>query len=159
MAKFTDTQLIMLSAARDDGIAVVPAKVNKAVAAKVGASLVARKLMRELRSKPGMPVWREDDDGRSISLMITRAGRDGIGVDESEEAKQEPRSVRETAPRSFSDSNGDGSRSSASTPRPLNVCAVTRRRFPVGASPTRRPLQPEASGAVMEVTKWLKPSV
>ena len=29
----------------------------------------------------------------------------------------------------------------------------------VGASPTRQPLQPEAIGAVMEVTKWLKPSV
>ena len=43
--------------------------------------------------------------------------------------------------------------------RPLHVCAVTRRRFPVGASPTRRTLQPEATGAVMEVTKWLKPSV
>ena len=42
---------------------------------------------------------------------------------------------------------------------PLHVCAVTRRRFPVGASPTRQPLQPEATGAVMEVTKWLKPSV
>jgi hypothetical protein len=26
----------------------------------------------------------------------------------------------------------------------LGVCAVKRRRFPVGASPTRRPLQPEA---------------
>ena len=39
----------------------------------------------------------------------------------------------------------------------LWVCAVTRRRFPVGASPTRQPLQPEAIGAVMEVTKWLKP--
>jgi NADPH:quinone reductase-like Zn-dependent oxidoreductase len=33
------------------------------------------------------------------------------------------------------------------------VCAVTRRRFPVGANPTRRPLQPEATGAAMEVTK------
>ena len=40
----------------------------------------------------------------------------------------------------------------------LWVCAVTRRRFPVGASPTRQPLQPEATGAVMEVTKWLKRS-
>ena len=39
------------------------------------------------------------------------------------------------------------------------VCAVKRRRFPVGASPTRQPLQPEAIGAVMEVTKWLKPSI
>src|SRR6478672_1403739 len=42
---------------------------------------------------------------------------------------------------------------------PLNVCAVTRRRFLVGASPTRQPLQPEAIGAVMEATKWLKPSI
>ena len=41
---------------------------------------------------------------------------------------------------------------------PLHVCAVTRRCFPVGASPTRRTLQPEATGAVMEVTKWLKAS-
>jgi hypothetical protein len=36
---------------------------------------------------------------------------------------------------------------------PSWVCAVERRRFPVGASPTRRPLQPEAAGAAMEVTK------
>jgi hypothetical protein len=41
----------------------------------------------------------------------------------------------------------------------LWVCAVERRRFPVGASPTRQPLQPEAIGAVTEVTKWLKPSI
>jgi hypothetical protein len=31
--------------------------------------------------------------------------------------------------------------------------------FPVGVSTTRQPLQPEATGAAMEVTKWLKPSV
>ena len=42
---------------------------------------------------------------------------------------------------------------------PSWVCAVERRRFPVGARPTRQPLQPEATGAVMEETKWLKPSV
>src|SRR5271156_2510369 len=42
---------------------------------------------------------------------------------------------------------------------PTWVCAVTRRRFPVGANPTRQPLQPEAIGAVMEATKWLKPSI
>ena len=34
-----------------------------------------------------------------------------------------------------------------------------RRRFPVGASPTRQLLQPEATGATMEVTKSLKPLV
>jgi len=31
------------------------------------------------------------------------------------------------------------------------VCAVQRRRFPVGANPIRQPLQPEAIGAVMAV--------
>src|SRR5271156_5603343 len=122
MAKLTDTQLIMLSkaAARDDGIAVVPPKMNKAAASKVGASLVARKLMRELRSRSGMPVWRQDDDGRSISLMITRAGRDAIGVDMDEDAKQ-TRSDREPAARSPSRTEGNGSTSASSTPMPPNA--------------------------------------
>ena len=91
MAKLTDTQLVVLSkaAARDDSLAVVPQKMNKAAASKVGSSLVARKLMRELKAKPGMPVWREDEDGRGISLMITRAGRDAIGVEDEAEAGKE----------------------------------------------------------------------
>jgi hypothetical protein len=55
---------------------------KRAAATKVGASLAARKLMRELRSKPGMPVWRMDNEGRSVSLMITRAECEAIGVDE-----------------------------------------------------------------------------
>ena len=41
---------------------------------------------------------------------------------------------------------------------PEVACAVRRRRFSVGANPTRQTLQPEATGAAMEVTKWLKPS-
>jgi Protein of unknown function (DUF3489) len=124
MAKLTDTQLIILSnaAARDDGIAVVPPKMNKTAASKVGASLVARKLMRELRSKPGMPVWRQDDEGRSITLMITRARRDAIGVDEGEkEATQASGSDRKSGSRSPSHRKGDDSKSSASTPPPLNA--------------------------------------
>src|SRR5215469_4271204 len=39
-----------------------------------------------------------------------------------------------------------------------STCAVPRRRFPVGARPTGDSLQPEATGAGMEVTKCLKPS-
>src|SRR5260370_27682932 len=42
---------------------------------------------------------------------------------------------------------------------PSWVCAVERRRFRVGARPTQQPLQREETGAVMEETKWLKPSV
>ncbi|CAJ0849095.1 hypothetical protein AMST5_00075 [freshwater sediment metagenome] len=85
MVKLTDSQLIVLSAAaaRNDGLAVTPAKMNKAAAAKVGTSLIARKLMREVKAKAGMPVWRHDEDGRPISLMITKAGRNAIGVAEA----------------------------------------------------------------------------
>ena len=74
MPKLTDTQLIVLSkaAGRDDGIAIVPEGLNKAAVAKVAASLVSRKLMREVRSKPGMLVWRDDEEGRGTSLVITR---------------------------------------------------------------------------------------
>ena len=92
MSKLTDTQLIVLSksARRDDGAAVVPERLNKAAAAKVAASLVARKLMREIRAKPGMPVWREDGDGRRVSLVILRAGRNAIGVEEDKDEGPAP---------------------------------------------------------------------
>jgi Protein of unknown function (DUF3489) len=87
MAKLTDSQLIVRSkaAASEDGAAVVPPKLNKAAAAKIGSSLIGRKLMRESRSKPGMPAWRKDEDGRSMSLVITRAGRDAIGIERTVE--------------------------------------------------------------------------
>src|SRR5271166_5349191 len=98
MTRLTDTQLIVLSnaARREDKAAVAPPGLNKAAAAKVGSSLAARKLMREIRSKPGMPVWREDERGRRVSLIITRAGRDAIGVpDDGGEA--EPPAVPKNA--------------------------------------------------------------
>ncbi len=86
MTKLTDSQLIVLSAAaaRDDGLAVAPAKMTKAAAAKVGASLITRKLMREVKAKPGMPVWRHDEEGRPLSLAITKAGNKESGVEEAD---------------------------------------------------------------------------
>jgi hypothetical protein len=68
--KLTDNQLIVLSkaAGRDDGVAVAPRGMGKSAAGKIGSSLVARKLMREIRSKAGMPIWREED-GKNVSLL------------------------------------------------------------------------------------------
>jgi hypothetical protein len=90
MPKLTDTQLIVLSSAavNDDGAAVVPKRLNKAAALKVGSSFVARKLMREIRAKPGMAIWREDQQGRSLSLVILWAGREGIGVVDGHASKR-----------------------------------------------------------------------
>ena len=64
-----------------------------------------------------------------------------------------------TAPSPIHTQRVDLTRSPSHREWPLFACPVRRRRFPVGASPTRRTLQPEATGAVMEATKWLKPSV
>ena len=102
MAKLTDTQLIVLSksARREDGAAGVPDRMNKTAAAKVGASLVVRRLMREIRAKPGMPVWRMDDDGRRVSLIITRAGRDMIGVEDDAGETQPQFETRSAKPSS-----------------------------------------------------------
>jgi hypothetical protein len=104
MVKLTDSQLIVLSAAaaRDDGLAVAPTKMTKAATSKVGASLVAHKLMREMPAKPGMPVWRHDEGGRPISLMITKAGKKAIGVEEAETVEKvggetKPDGARRTA--------------------------------------------------------------
>jgi hypothetical protein len=96
MPKLTDSQLMVLSkaAAREDGVAVVPRGMNKAAAAKVGSSLVTRKLMREIRSKPGMSIWREEN-GRNVSLVITRIGRDAIGV-ENDTAESDRSAAKKT---------------------------------------------------------------
>ncbi|WP_240975214.1 SDR family NAD(P)-dependent oxidoreductase [Paraburkholderia aromaticivorans] len=47
----------------------------------------------------------------------------------------------------------------SSTHRPLLACAVQRRRFPSGCKPHRQLVQPEATGAIVEVTKRSKPLV
>jgi hypothetical protein len=97
MSKLTDAQLIVLSSAanREDGAGVIPERMNKAASARVGTSLVARKLMREVRTKPGVPVWHDDGEGRRTSLIITRAGRDAIGVEDEKVVAEAPSTKRE----------------------------------------------------------------
>lgn len=85
MTRLTESQLAVLSSAvaRDDQAAALPRKMPRAAALKVGASLVARKLMREVRARADMPVWREADDGRGLALVITKAGLAAINTDEA----------------------------------------------------------------------------
>lgn len=100
MTKLTDTQLMVLSSAavRDDGAAVSQPRF-KASALKVSASLVARKLMREVRPKAGMPVWREDRHGRRIALVITKAGLAAVNAgDGQQEAKEQSNSLGSVSP-------------------------------------------------------------
>src|SRR5271156_891042 len=134
MAKLTDTQLMVLStaAARDDGAGVVPDRMNRAAVAKVGSSLVGRKLMREVRAKPGTPVWRQDETGRSFSLIITKAGRDAIGVENASESDQQVES-------------NAGDKLSNSTPRSGTKQALVVTMLAGGAT----------LDALIEATGWL----
>jgi hypothetical protein len=93
MSKLTDTQLVALSTAaqRDDGAVVLPDRLKGGAAAKVMKPLLGKGLVKEIRAKPGMPVWRRDEDeARSFTLAITRAGREAINVESQDEAGDPP---------------------------------------------------------------------
>ena len=80
MTKLTNTQFKILSQAaqHENGVAFVPERMGTVTIRKLSDSLVERKLMREILTKPGMPIWRKGEDGRSISLVILKAGKDLI---------------------------------------------------------------------------------
>ncbi|MGE3645034.1 MAG: DUF3489 domain-containing protein [Beijerinckiaceae bacterium] len=84
MSKLSDSQLILLSCAaqHEDGILEDAGAMNAGAAAKVVAALTRKRLLREIRSKPGMSIWRQDDRGRTWSLVITKAGKKAIGVED-----------------------------------------------------------------------------
>ena len=64
--KLTDAQLVMMSAAaqREDRCLAAPERLKGAAVSKVSARLVKLGLAREIRAKPGTPVWRRDEEGK-----------------------------------------------------------------------------------------------
>ena len=82
--KLTDAQLVMMSAAaqREDRCLAAPETMKGAVVNKAGAKLVKLGFAREIRAKPGVPLWRRDETGRSFALKLTAAGLKAIAVDE-----------------------------------------------------------------------------
>ena len=85
--KLTDAQLVILSAAaqRGDLCLTAPPKMKGAVLAKVSEKLAKLGLVREVRAKTGMPVWRRDDAGRSYALKLTPTGLKAIAIDDGSE--------------------------------------------------------------------------
>ena len=87
--KLTDTQLVMLSTAaqRNDHCLVAAPNVKAAAAQKIAGKLIASGLVKEIKAKPGAPVWRRDDEaGQSYALKLTAVGAKAIAIDESAEA-------------------------------------------------------------------------
>jgi hypothetical protein len=87
--KLSDTQLIMLSAAaqRDDRSLTPLEKPKGAAADKVAMKLIAAGLVREVKAKAGMPVWRRDEqNAQSYALKLTAAGLKVIAVTPDDDA-------------------------------------------------------------------------
>jgi hypothetical protein len=77
VTKLNPTQLSILAAAdgREDGGLIRPSNLRPAAAAKIAAKLIEARLVREVRAKGDLPVWREDEAGRTYSLAMLKAGR------------------------------------------------------------------------------------
>ncbi len=93
MAKLTDTQLVILSAAAGrKNRAVLPLpkslKIRKGAAATVLKALLKKSLIEEHSAGPRTEVWREDKTGRRFTLTITDAG---LGALDSGPAKPAPK--------------------------------------------------------------------
>ena len=83
--KLTATQIVMLSAAaqRDDRCLVAPQNLKGGAAQKVAAKLIDGGLAKEIKAKPGAPVWRQDEQaGQSYTLKLTAAGARAIAIDD-----------------------------------------------------------------------------
>jgi len=107
MTKLSDTQSVILSAAsqRTDRFALpLPKNLKGGAAHKVVNALVDKGLLKEVKAnrKLNDPVWRETDDGRLVTLIITDAGFAAIGIepDEAEKPAAEASAAEEpTAPK------------------------------------------------------------
>ncbi|WP_119461067.1 DUF3489 domain-containing protein [Rhodospirillaceae bacterium SYSU D60014] len=86
MPKLTDTQLVILSAAaqRADG-SVLPLppslKLRGGAVTSVLKSLLKSGLVAEQPGAPDVAAWREAENGRRVTLVITDAGLQAIGID------------------------------------------------------------------------------
>ena len=86
MTKLTDTQRVILSTAsqRTDRLALpLPRSIKGGAALKVINPLIQKGLLEEVAAnrKLGDPVWRETGDGHGVTLIITNAGLDAMGVE------------------------------------------------------------------------------
>jgi hypothetical protein len=81
--KLTDAQRIVLSDAvqRDDGAATPPERMTEKAAQKFGATLIAKGLVREARTRADMSVRRHNEAGRAVALIVTKLGRETIKGD------------------------------------------------------------------------------
>jgi hypothetical protein len=101
MPKLTDTQLVILSAAaaRDDGT-VLPLpdtlKIKGGAIAAVLKSLLKKGLVAERPAARDAETWRETGDGGRLTLGVTDAGLQAIGITPDNEAANAKPAAKKT---------------------------------------------------------------
>jgi hypothetical protein len=85
--KLTDAQLVMMGGAarRGDRCLTAADTMKGATHSKVSTKLIKLGLVREIRAKAAMPVWRRDSAGQAYALKLTASGLNAIAVDEASE--------------------------------------------------------------------------
>ena len=144
MTKLSDTQAIILAAAaqRPDGnVLPLPGSLRGGAAGKVVTALLGRGLIGEqvtdslTRADSALnTVWRNEDNGRGVLLLVTSAGLAAIGV----EADSAPVAPTEPAPVPSATEDRDEVHSSPATvqPAPAKSKGCNRRQPP--AEPRER---------------------
>jgi hypothetical protein len=87
MAKLSDSQLIVLSAAcqrPDRSVYPLTAKLPGGAASKVLGSLLNKGLIKEVQAKREDTVWREDKKRGRLTLRVTPAAFEALGIDRHE---------------------------------------------------------------------------
>jgi hypothetical protein len=116
MPKLTDTQLVILTAAakREDGtILPLPRRIKfeAKAATALFKTLIKRKLVAERSAKGSEPSWRESAEGERMTLTVTDAGLQAIGVEPDEKASSGRSKPRETTKPTRSEANPASGRS------------------------------------------------
>jgi hypothetical protein len=87
MAKLSDSQLVVLSAAcqrPDRSVYPLTIKLPGAAAAKVLGSLLNKELIKEVQAKREDTIWREDEKRGRLTLRATTGAFKALGIDETE---------------------------------------------------------------------------
>ena len=97
-------------------------------AKKLVAALVEKGLVREVRAKADMPIWRRDEKGRPFALIITKLGRAAVAAEDD----RQPADTASNAP----------ALSSGSDAAPSRDAAPSKSSSPSGARRARAPNSP-----------------
>ena len=121
-AKFSDAQLVILSAAaqRTDG-SLLPFPQSLTIKGtalnKVVATLCKRKLVEEKGIVPGAPEWRRDEERRPLGLFATKSGLHALGISGAEPTKPAAASTPRQRKTGAAKSRGKTQKTSSAKPK------------------------------------------